>query len=175
LKRILFAAALCAASPVHAQSALEFAAAGMGKGGSENATFLQAKAGKRNRNNALRLDPRFARRLIRSESMLAGVYGPLADKAREIEGACGSRVISGVRRGARVAGTRRMSLHSVGRAVDIRGNPRCAYAMLRDWPGGVSVDYGRVGHIHFSYDPHGGREMHARFSHGGHRRRYAWR
>ena len=68
-----------------------------------------------------------------------------------------------------------MSLHSVGRAVDIRGNPRCAYAMLRDWPGGVSVDYGRVGHIHFSYDPHGGREMHARFSHGGHRRRRARR
>jgi len=30
MKRILFAAALCAASPAHAQSALEFAAAGMG-------------------------------------------------------------------------------------------------------------------------------------------------
>lgn len=171
MKRILFAAALCAASPVHAQSALEFAAAGMGKGGSENATFLQAKAGKRNRNNALRLDPRFARRLIRSESMLAGVYGPLADKAREIEGACGSRVISGVRH-TRVRGSGRWSLHSPGHAIDMAGNPWCIYARLRGFRGGYSIDYGRVKHVHISL---GGREDGARFAHYSGRRRYASR
>lgn len=168
MKRIILAAALCAASPVHAQSALEYAASGMGQG-KDNAQSFSYGSSK------TRMSKRFARRLIRSESMLAGVYAPLADKAREIEASCGSRGISGVRRGARVAGTRRMSLHAVGRAVDISGNPRCAYALLRDWPGGVSVDYGRVGHIHFSLDPSGGREMHSRFAHRGGRVRYARR
>lgn len=167
MRAVLLAAALCAASPaVHAQSALEWAAQGMASSEFSKVRGVYGKSA---------INRRFSRRLARSESMLSGVYGPLAAKAMEIEAACGSRVISGVRRGARVAGTRRMSLHSVGRAVDIRGNPRCAYAMLRDWPGGVSVDYGRVGHIHFSLDPSGGREMHSRFAHRGGRVRYARR
>lgn len=159
MKRIILAAALCAASPAYAQTALEFAAAGMGATSAKIA----------------RVDRRFSRRLIRSESMLAGVYAPLADKAREIEGSCGSRVISGVRRGARVAGTRRMSLHAVGRAVDLQGNAPCIYRLVRDWPGGVSVDYHRAGHLHLSYSPQDGREMHARFNHGGGRFRLARR
>ena len=37
-----------------------------------------------------------------------------------------------------------MSLHATGEAVDMRGNPSCVYAQLRDWPGGYSTDYGRV-------------------------------
>ena len=104
---------------------------------------------------------------------LGGVYGPLAARAREIVAACGSRVVSGVRR-TRVAGTRRMSLHASGRAVDMAGNPACIYAHLRGWPGGYSTDYGRVRHVHISL---GGREDGARFAHRSSRvrTRIAWR
>jgi hypothetical protein len=164
MKRILLAAALCAASPaVNAQSALEFAAQGMGQA-KDNARSLSYGSAKK------RMD-RFSRRLIRSESMLSGVYGPLADKAREIEGSCGSRVISG-RRHTRVAGTRRWSLHASGHAVDMAGNPGCIYAHLRGFAGGYSTDYGRVKHVHISL---GGREDGARFAHYSGRRRYAGR
>ncbi len=104
---------------------------------------------------------------------LRGVYAPLAAKAREIAAACGSRVVSGVRH-TRVAGTRRMSLHASGHAVDMQGNPACIYAHLRGWAGGYSTDYGRVRHVHISL---GGREDGARFAHRGrrHHHRYASR
>jgi hypothetical protein len=92
---------------------------------------------------------------------LAGVSAPLAAKAREIVAACGARVVSGLRR-TRVAGTRRMSLHASGRAVDLAGDPDCIYARLRGWSGGVSIDYGAVGHVHISL---GGREDGRRFAH----------
>ena len=108
------------------------------------------------------------RRIARHESrggsgahMLAGVYGPLAAKARQIVSACGSVVISGVRH-TRVAGSHRWSEHATGHAVDIRGNPACIYAHLRGWPGGYSTDYGRVLHTHISL---GGREDGLRFAH----------
>lgn len=156
MKRILLAAALCAASPAYGQSALEFAATGMGR----SISVAPQKMNKR-----------FARRLIRSESMLAGVYAPLADKAREIEASCGSRVISGVRH-TRVRGSGRWSLHASGKAIDMAGNPGCIYAHLRGWRGGYSTDYGRVKHVHISL---GGREDGARFAHYSGRRRYAWR
>lgn len=149
--------ALLAATPVHAESALEFAAAGMGQSVRKDSLTTQQR--------------RFARRVMRSESMLAGVYAPLAAKAREIEAACGSRVISG-RRHTRVAGTRRWSLHASGHAVDMQGNPRCIYAHLRGFAGGYSTDYGRVRHVHISL---GGREDGARFAHRGGRVRYARR
>lgn len=97
-----------------------------------------------------------------SGDMLRGVYEPLAHKARQIVAACGSKVISGVRH-TRVAGTRRMSLHASGKAVDMRGNPACIYRMLAGWPGGYSVDYRRVNHVHFSLN---GREDGLRFVHG---------
>lgn len=100
-----------------------------------------------------------------------GVVGPLAAKAREIASACGSRIISAIRF-TRIAGTGgRLSLHASGRAVDIAGNPACIYSHLRGWPGGVSVDYGRVKHVHVSYAP-GGHEWGLRFNHyrGGKRR-----
>lgn len=113
---------------------------------------------------------------------LVGVVPRLYHKAMEIHRACGSRVYGGIRSHSYyVRGTRRMSLHKIGRAVDASGNPSCIYAHLRNWPGGVSVDYGRVRHVHFSYDPHG-REWGSRFHHGGrhyakrhkrHRRKYA--
>lgn len=160
MKRLILAAALCAASPaVHAQSALEYAASGMGT--------------VRNSRIAKPLNKAFMRRVMRSESgMLAGVYAPLAAKAREIEAACGSRVISG-RRHTRVAGTRRWSLHASGHAVDMAGNPSCIYARLRGWSGGYSTDYRRVRHVHVSF---GGREDGLRFVHrSGRRVRYAHR
>lgn len=94
----------------------------------------------------------------------AGLVAPLAWKAREITSACGSRIISAVRH-TRIAGTRRISLHSYGEAVDIAGNPSCIYAHLNGWPGGYSIDYGRVRHVHISYEP-SGREWGARFRHG---------
>ena len=65
-----------------------------------------------------------------------------------------------------------MSLHASGRAVDMKGNPSCIYAHLHGWPGGYSIDYGRVHHVHISL---GGREDGLRFAHGGHRRHYAHR
>jgi hypothetical protein len=109
---------------------------------------------------------------------LAGVVAPLAAKANELVDRCGSRVISGMRH-TYVAGTRRISLHASGRAVDMVGNPSCMYALLRKWPGGVSIDYGRVRHIHISYAPPSrgqrGREWGVRFAHHhvGRRTRYA--
>src|SRR5215203_6610809 len=50
------------------------------------------------------------------------VVGPLASKVRQIQSACGSVVISSVRR-TRVARSRHMSLHASGRAVDLKGIP----------------------------------------------------
>lgn len=119
----------------------------------------------------------FARELARAlpSRSLAGVVPTLAAKAQELVTACGSRVISGKRQ-TYVAGTRRISLHASGRAVDMGGNPSCMYALLRRWPGGVSVDYARVRHVHISYSPKG-REWGARFAHRGgtKRTRYARR
>ncbi len=164
LKRFMIVAALCAVSPAaHAQSALEWAV-------SQGAiTSRVASHGSR-----IVIDKRFARRVPRAESsagMLAGVSAPLAAKAREIESACGSRVISGVRH-TRVAGSRRWSLHASGRAVDMTGNPGCIYARLRGWSGGYSTDYARVHHVHISL---GGREDGIRFAHRSGRMRIAWR
>lgn len=104
------------------------------------------------------------RRAAGSSVLTGGISTPLTEKAAEIVRACGSTVISGYRPGAVVAGTGRPSLHASGRAFDIRGNPNCIYSMLRGWPGGYSVDYGAVSHVHVSL---GGREDGARFSHGG--------
>lgn len=96
-----------------------------------------------------------------------GIVGPLADKVRQIQSACGgARVVSGVRH-TRVAGTRRMSLHAQGKAVDMAGNFRCIYAQLAGWPGGYTTDAHRVHHIHISYDREQRREWGLRFAHGG--------
>ena len=107
---------------------------------------------------------------------LASLPGELAAKVAEIAGACpGFHVISGCRPGARVAGTRIVSLHASCRAADIAGpNYGCAYAHLQGWPGGVSTDPERVAHIHLSWAP-GSREQGARFRHGGGGGRYVHR
>lgn len=103
-----------------------------------------------------------------ASGLLSAVIGPLAAKAAEIVSACGSRVVSAHRPGARIAGSGHYSLHAryPSRAVDLAGNPACIYGRLKGWPGGYSTDYRRVAHIHVSYDPHG-KEWGARFVHGG--------
>lgn len=110
----------------------------------------------------------FAMPLPRGSVSLNGVVAPLAEKAREIVVTCGARVISAVRR-TYVAGTRLVSLHASGRAVDIAGNPNCIRRALAGWQGGASVDYYRVRppHFHVSW---GGREHGKRFVHGGKRK-----
>lgn len=104
----------------------------------------------------------------RNSVSLSGIVAPLADKAREIVSACGSKVVSSVRVGARVYGGS-PSNHASGRAVDLQGNPSCIYAQLRGWPGGVSTDYWRAPggpHVHVSYSPNG-MEWGIRFVHRG--------
>ena len=97
---------------------------------------------------------------------MASIVPPLAAKVAQIQSACpGSHVISGLRH-TRIRGSGRLSLHATGEAVDMRGNPSCVYAQLRDWPGGYSTDYGRVQHVHISLSA-GGREAGLRFTHGG--------
>lgn len=111
----------------------------------------------------LRLPEAYATARDRGGAGLSGVVAPLAAKAREVAAACGSRVISGVRH-TRIAGTRLISLHASGRAVDMQGNAPCIYRRLANWPGGYSTDYARVKHVHISYDPNG-REWGSRFAH----------
>lgn len=114
-----------------------------------------------------------ARTAPASEGYSAGLVGPLQAKLASIQAACpGTHAISGIRH-TRIAGTRRMSLHAQGKAVDVRGPYGCIYAQLKGWSGGYSTDSGRVQHIHISYDDAGGREMGLRFAHGGGRR--SWR
>lgn len=108
-----------------------------------------------------------------SEGYSGGLVGPLQAKLASIQAACpGTHAISGIRH-TRIAGTRRMSLHAQGKAVDVRGPYGCIYAQLKGWDGGYSTDSGHVQHIHISYDNAGGREMGLRFAHGGGRR--SWR
>jgi hypothetical protein len=90
---------------------------------------------------------------------LAGVTPVLAAKTREIVASCGSVVIS------TIAPRPNQSNHPIGRAVDLRGNPECIYAHLKDWPGGYSTDYAAVKHVHISYNPRG-QEWGLRFVHG---------
>ena len=109
---------------------------------------------------------------------VSGIVPALASKVAQIQSACpGAHVISGLRH-TRIRGSGRMSLHATGEAVDMRGNPSCIYAQLRDWPGGYSTDYGRVQHVHISLAGNG-REAGLRFAHGGgrhhHRHRHASR
>lgn len=104
---------------------------------------------------------------------LSGYPEPLVAKVREIENACGSKVISAYRPGARVRGSGRLSLHAVRRAVDMQGNPACMQSHLVGWRGGASTDYSGIkpNHIHISYEP-GGREWGSRFAHYAKRKRH---
>jgi hypothetical protein len=111
--------------------------------------------------------PDIAREIAKPFSGLKvdGLVAPLAHEVAEIVSTCGSKLVSGVRH-TFVAGTHRVSLHSFGEAADVTGNAPCIYSMLHSWPGGYSVDYNRVHHVHISYEP-GGREWGSHFVHGG--------
>ena len=93
---------------------------------------------------------------------LARIHPKLAQKVRQIVGACGAHINSGFRPGARVAGSGRMSRHAIGQAVDISGDYRCIYAQLRGWPS-YSLDGPKMRHVHVSLG-----EGHF-YHHGGHR------
>lgn len=116
----------------------------------------------------------YAHRRHRSSHISMGAMpAPLAAKVSELQKSCGSALISGLRPGARVKGSGRVSNHARGTAADVQGNPRCIYAHLKGWPGGYSIDYAAVNHVHISYDR--GHEWGARFVHGGGYWRYASR
>lgn len=95
---------------------------------------------------------------------LDGFPAPLVAKVRELESACGARLVSAFRPGARVRGNGARSLHASKRAVDMSGPPKCIYARMKGWPGGYSTDYSAVAHIHISYAKGSG-EWGARFAH----------
>jgi len=103
-----------------------------------------------------------------ARSGLSGYPSPLVAKAHQLERACGSRIISAFRPHARIAGSGHVSNHALKKAVDMAGNPRCIYAHLKGWPGGYSIDYGRVRHVHISYNKN--KEWGVRFAHYSNRR-----
>lgn len=94
----------------------------------------------------------------------------------QISAHCGGyQLLSEFRRGAHVAGTHRRSLHSYGLAADFRvSNYGCAYGLLSGWQHGLSLDAGRMRHIHISDGSSIGRKE-GRFFHQGGRHRYASR
>lgn len=107
------------------------------------------------------------RESITRSTKVADLTPKLALKVEEILASCdGARLVSGYRKGARIKGSGRPSLHSQypSKAADLAGNPACIKRHMEHWGGGMSVDYRAVGHYHISYDEHG-REWGARFSH----------
>lgn len=128
----------------------------------------------RHRVAAKRNQHRHATKRVYRGPAVRDLVPPLAAKVREIVGACGSKLVSGYRPGARVRGSGRLSLHASypARAADLAGNPACIRRHLAGWPGGLSTDYSRVRHYHVSYEPRG-REWGRRFAHSGYRIRYA--
>lgn len=120
--------------------------------------------------NGSYLNPAKAARAVgRAVIGATGLVPTLANKVSEITSSCRANIVSGVRH-TNIAGTRVPSLHNYGEAVDISGDYGCIRGHLAGWPGGYSVDNERMRHIHISYSPETGREMGARFVHGGHRR-----
>lgn len=77
---------------------------------------------------------------------------------------CGIQVTSTLRRGAIIAGTNRPSHHATCRAADFTSkNYPCVYRVLKDWPGKLSLDSRRMGHVHIDDS------RYARFNHGSKR------
>lgn len=98
----------------------------------------------------------------------SGLPGSVRAALNDVRSSCGGfRVISTHRRGARVAGTNRRSLHSYGLAADFRvSNYGCAYAVLARHNVGWSRDGRRCRHIHVSDGSSIGRREPAGFRHG---------
>lgn len=115
------------------------------------------------RHHAIRHRHRHRVAVAAPRQSLAGFPSPLVAKAHELERSCGSHIISAFRPHARIAGSGRVSNHALRKAIDMAGNPGCMYAHMKGWPGGYSVDYGRVRHIHISYNRQ--REWGLKFAH----------
>lgn len=111
---------------------------------------------------------------------------PLRAALTRVQDRCdGFRVTSAYRPGARVAGSGGRSLHAINKAADFRVSKwSCAYAALKGWKGGLSLDPTTVRcgavqcpHIHISYGGREGRFVHhstkVRYAKRGHRVRYA--
>jgi hypothetical protein len=85
-----------------------------------------------------------------------------------VDQACGIKIISTHRPGAMIAGTKHPSMHATCRAADFTSRDyACVYRELADWPGKLSTDAGRIGHVHID----DGR--YARFSHARARQQIA--
>ena len=86
----------------------------------------------------------------------------------KVHAECGIKIISTFRRDALIAGTETRSMHAFCRAADFESrNYVCAYAVLTDWPGKLSMDARRIGHVHIDDGKR------ARFTHGSSAKRYA--
>jgi hypothetical protein len=83
----------------------------------------------------------------------------------QVDAACGITVVSTFRRGATIAGTGGSpSKHAACRAADFTARDyACAYRVLADWPGDMSIDAAKVKHIHID-NGHWGKAI--RFRHG---------
>jgi hypothetical protein len=103
---------------------------------------------------------------------IGGLPGQVKSALRRVQDRCrGFAVVSTFRRGARVAGTRRRSLHADFKAADFKvDNYACAYKALAGWRHGISTDAWNVNHIHISYSPS---RREGRFVHRGRRAQYA--
>lgn len=106
-------------------------------------------------------------------------FGPLADLTKsppelilflnKVEQACGQVLaISGLRN-TKVRGTKRVSLHAKGLAIDYQvADTTCALMQAKDFKGGHTTDYTKVtpNHFHISWAP-GSREYGKKFTHYG--------
>lgn len=77
------------------------------------------------------------------------------------------KIISGYRKNARIAGTRRRSLHASGQAMDVHGCGRRCIRAARARSFGLGFYRGRLHHVHIS---NGARERGVVFYRGKHRR-----
>lgn len=134
LKALLPAAALCGffyAVPVHAESAAEFFANDRPRV-TQSSPAPRANRSRRGANHR-------------------GVHPRLIAFANRF----GCRIISGYRPGARIAGTRRLSNHARGLAIDVRGCRAGAMAYARANGMGIGT-YSRCtrhSHVHYSLVP----------------------
>jgi len=105
----------------------------------------------------------------------SGIPNEVGSFLSKVQRECGKvTVISTLRRGSRVAGSRRMSCHAIGQAVDYQVvDPSCALRLARTVRLGHSIDYygvralyGRGMPVHYHVS-NCRQEMGAKFAHGG--------
>lgn len=117
--------------------------------------------------------PCFETSLVQPVRFAGAISGSLPSTVRtalaRVASACsGFKVVSTYRKGARIRGTGRRSLHSYGLAADFRvNNYGCALKILASSPGiGYSKDGSRCRHLHVSDGSRVGRHEPRGFRHG---------